>query len=407
MKMMMSLALLLSFSSVYANTNFNKRFQINRGDDGAITSIRISHAKNISSVVSVKGFWNSLKTEIYDFQNAARESKDLEADLERIAESLRSERINMLGEEEGIRESETLQASLSSLKTADLKQIFRDIEKSDFLVKFQAKLKEAFSYIDPAIIANPAHSNFFYKRNVGNQIVKWALDFAIKKFAANIPVLDTVGFVIHKLMGFVADQRSFHQNIFLYYAQVYSPEELGLTKEEVDTAVSSIFESRIGLTGYQESKAAQADWMNYGFNKFYKLVREANSKVKYLAPYYISMGKRLSYAFNFVEDQKGEKIINLFEKAHMFTSRASTAFDFKYPTRILRERTLIYLAQFGLTFLPVPSLVKSAANYVANSFYVDQGKTEGALVGYFEDKGESRLASIIMRQSVNPFILLK
>ena len=112
------------------------------------------------------------------------------------------------------------------------------------------------------------------------------------------------------------------------------------------------------------------------------------------------IGKRLGYAFSYAEDEAGGKIVNLLSQAHMFSSKPAVAFDFKKPRKVLITRSLVYLAQLGLSFVPLPGLIKSAANAVADSFYVDQGKTEGTLVGFLEDRGENKLAHIIMRQSV-------
>ena len=147
--------------------------------------------------------------------------------------------------------------------------------------------------------------------------------------------------------------------------------------------------------------------MIYGFDKFYKLVRQANVKKRSLGGLYHTIGARLGYAFNFVEDDKSSKIVNLFENAHMFTSKPAVSFDFKRPAQVLITRNLVYLAQLGLSFIPMPGIIKTAANTVANSFYIDQGKTEGALVGYFEDKGEQKFANLLVQQSVNPFLFVK
>ena len=403
MRLVTGLLLLLSFSALSGVENFEKRFKFVRNADGSLHTVKMKSARSMNAI-SVNGFWQSLKREIQEFQDAAKNRDRLNEDLKRIEESLRSEEFSFSGGEKGLEEKESLKKSLKNLRKVDLKEVFAQIEKSEFIKKFQAKLKEAFAFVDPAIIARPDHSSFFYKRNAGNQVAKWALNFINDRFSS-VPVLNTAVFVVNKLMKFVADKRAFHQNIFLYYTEVYSAEELGMTKEEVDQVVSSIFESRIALTGFQESKAAQANWMNYGFDKFYKLVRQANAKRRSLEKVYGGVGARLGYAFNFVEDDRSSKIVNLFEKAHMFTSKPAVAFDFINPAKVLMTRNLVYLAQLGLSFVPLPGIVKTAANAVADSFYCDQGKTEGALVGYFEDKGEQKFANLLIQQSVNPFLM--
>lgn len=399
--------LLLFNLSLFAQVEgFEKRFSFQRDSSGEIQNVRIKWRQKTKNLLTVEGFWQSLKQKIKDYQSSSYHTRQFKADLDRLSRTLRSEMRTFSGKPVGIEEVEALKKSLSKLRNFNLQSIFSQIEKSGFIKKFQEKISEAFTFVDPHLIARPTHANFFYRRNIGNQVAKWAMDFIGKKFDT-VPVLNTAIFLVKKTMTFVGDQRSFYQNMFLYYVQKHSPEELGLTKEEVDTIVSSIFESRIGLMGYKESKYAQENWIDYGFDKFYKLVRQGNARARGIEDLYTHIGERIGYAFLYVEDKSGEKIVNLFEKAHMFTARPAVSLYLKKPAKVLRERTLVYLAQFGLSFIPLPGIVKSAAQHVANSFYVDQGKTEGALVGFLEDRGEGRIAQLILRQSVNPFLFMK
>ena len=192
--------------------------------------------------------------------------------------------------------------------------------------------------------------------------------------------------------------------MLLHYLQNSSEAELGLTVEEADKIFSSIYESRISAINYRESNQAAATWAKYGLNKFYAMVRTANNKLRRSAR---TMDAVQRYNFAFFEAKiDGERVVkNLIHFKHGWSSQMATAYNYDQPDKVRRFRSLLNLGQVGLGFLPIPGWLKGQAESFIESYYVEQKRLEGALVGYFESNSNMVMAKAIKAQMINPYIL--
>jgi hypothetical protein len=346
---------------------------------------------------SLKPYLNQIKEDIKaEIDRMRLKGYDVEID-EFIAE------ISENGNKEIDENSLVVRDSLSNLPNINVDRAFSAIHDHGVLKKFKLDLREALKFLDLTIISNPNDARFFYRRNVTYEVVKRAIDFAKKRFD-NIPILNLVSFVMVRVHDLVLEQRMFHQNMLLHYLQNHDHTTLGLTKKEVDHVFSSIYESRIGAINYGESNRAAANWTDFGINKFFTMVRGANTRIRRTNSTYDQVNARYNYAFVEVVE-KGERVVkNLIDNKHTFSSKAPTAYNYDKPGKVKRTRALLNLAQVGLGFLPIPGWLKGQVDSFLESFYVKQKLTEGALVGYFEEQGNMVMAKKIKAQMINPYI---
>jgi hypothetical protein len=239
-------------------------------------------------------------------------------------------------------------------------------------------------------------------------VVVWALNEAKKRFT-HLPILNIASFVIVRVHDMMLEQRHFAHNMLLHYFENIPETKLGMTKEEVDRAVSSIYEYRIEATSVFESNNAARDWLNYGMNKFYMSVRAGIAVTREwtsgLSPMAFTNVKKLNWAFAEVTHQNVRKIYHLHHRAFMFSMKPSLAYDFSKPQRVKQLRALLNIGGTVLGFLKIPDGLKSSVHTFMNSFYVQQVRTEGALVGYFETAGNSQMLKSIFDQRSNLYIV--
>ena len=115
--------------------------------------------------------------------------------------------------------------------------------------------------------------------------------------------------------------------------------------------------------------------------------------------------KKIDYAFAEVTEQGARKIYHLHVANHMFTSKPALAFDYANPQRVKRNRALLNLAGVAMGFIKIPGWLRSSADNFMKSFYVQQVRMEGALVGHFESTGESAMVNRIYSQRANFYIV--
>lgn len=397
------LILVLSFSAiaeVQTLDGYNKRFNLKRDDNGVLTAVKMKFTSKFSLKPYLTQIKNDLKEEISRMRNSDK------AMVEAEINALVDEMIANSDKSEDARENAGLvRESLLNLPNINVDKSFVEIQKHDVLKKFEFDLKKALKMLDLSIIADPTDARFFYRKNVTYEVVKRALDFAKKKFDS-VPVLNLVAFVVVKVHDLVLEQRTFHQNMLLHYLENVSEKELGMSKTEADHVYSSIFESRIGVTGWGESSRAAANWDFYGTDKFFATVRSGNNRIRRSGNSTMTMASKVNWGFVKATNDKGEKVIlNLVNNQHMFSGKMGTAYNFDKPNKVKRTRSLINLGQVGLGFLPIPGWIKSLATQFAESFYVQQKLTEGALVGYFESNGNTKMFNAIMKQNINPYLV--
>lgn len=387
-------------------TGFNNRFAFQKNEEGKITAIRL---KKVVRSFSIMPFLEQIKADLTAEQNSFKALNDAEKEAE-IDQMLYEMGLDPYAKDgNGAEEARRMKESLMNLKNIDLNAAFAKLKTTDFWKEFERKLQEAFLFIDPTVLANLEDARFFYKRQVTYQVVMWALEQAPKVFG-DIPVLNMATFVIVRIHDMMLEQRHFHHNMFLHYVETIPETKLGMTKEEVDRAVSSIYEYRIQLTNLPESNRAARDWLNYGMNSFYMMVRSGNSRIQsWKAPLSNSRFsdiKKINYGFAEVMEEGNKKIYHLHINGHQFSQKAALAFDYSDPKRVQRNRALMNFAGIALGFVPnIPEWIKGNVQTFLQSMYVQQVRMEGALVGYFESTGDQAMTKKIYRQRNNFYIV--
>jgi hypothetical protein len=295
-----------------------------------------------------------------------------------------------------------------NIPNINVEEAFVGVNQTDFWKEFQTKLQEAMLFIDPTVLANLEDPRFFYKKNVTYKVVEWALREAQKRFS-NIPVLNIATFVIVRVHDMMLEQRHFHHNMLLHYFETIPETQFGMSKEEVDRTVSSIYEYRIDATNFIESNKAARDWLNYGMNNFYMTVRSGNNRIReWQGPFtnvrFENM-KKLNFNFVEVTEDGARKIYHLHKNAHQFSSKPALAYDYSNPKRVKRNRALLNLGGVAIGFIKLPGWLKGSVETFIKSFYVEQVRLEGALIGYFESTGDSVMIEKIYSQRANYYIV--
>ncbi|HXH29437.1 MAG TPA: hypothetical protein VNJ01_01370 [Bacteriovoracaceae bacterium] len=396
------LAVSFSFQALaqdLSRQGFAGRFNLVKNEQGKVHVIKLKRA---TTRFSIMPFLNQIKSDLLANQNKFLKMTDSakEAEIDSMLLDLGFD--PYAKNEEGAEEAQKIKESLLNVKNIDVEATFAQLDKKDFWKEFEAKLHEAFLFIDPTVVANLEDPRFFYKRQVTYKVVLWALDQAKKRFSS-IPVLNIASHVIVRVHDMMLEQRYFHHNMLLHYFEKIPEAELGMSKEEVDRAVSSIYEYRIDATGFLESNRAARDWLNYGMDNFYKMVRAGDNRMRTFEGFQGS--KKINCAFTEVSEAGARKIYHLHMNGHQFSKKPALAYDYSAPNRVKRNRSLLNLAGIGLGFIKMPGFLKSSIDNFIKSFYVQQVRMEGALVGYFESTGDQAMIKNVYAQRANFYIL--
>jgi len=384
---------------------FKERFTLVRDAEGKIHLIRLN---KVVKTFTLMPFLEQLKTDLLgeqeSFNGLYADEKEAEFD-----EMLFQMGIDpYLKAQSGQEEIQKLKESFLNIKNIDVEKTFKSLAQGDFWKKFERKLNEAFQFIDPTILVNLNDPRFFYKRTVSYEVIRWALEEAKKRFN-EVPVLNIASFIIVRVHDMMLEQRHFHHNMLLHYFESLPESKLEMTKEEVDRAISSIFEYRIEVINFLESNRAAADWLNYGVNRFYQMVRSGNSKIRSWesssAQVDFKEMKKLNFAFIQAKEEGVDKIFHLHHNAHQFSQKPALAFDFSKPDQVKRNRMILNLAGMALGFIKIPSFIKANVDSFLKSFYVSQVRAEGALVGYFESNQNLEMIDRIFSQRSNFYIV--
>jgi hypothetical protein len=381
---------------------FFKRFQVIRSTDGKLEGIR---DRTLPIKFSVEPYVKLVKAQLLDEQKKLN-SVDLASGKydSKIKEMMaEGQDYNLTGNQ--VEFDENVQVVVDSLKKLALVNVdfvFSHEMFKDIVAKFEGKLSDAITALDPTLIANVNDPTYFYKKNVTYKVVTWALDFA-RKSMSNVPMLNTVSYVVVEVEKLITERRQFHQNMLLHYLENFKEEELGLTHDEVNLIWSSIYESRIQWYEFWESNNAKGNWAKYGANNFYFKFRVATTNLKDTQAIYSEVGERANYAFQKVTFNNEKVIINLVDNENMFQQRPAVAYNYDRPTQAKIKRVTLTLAQLGLSFIPMPSIIKDNVGGFIKSYYEKQKITEGALYGYFESHGDTKGTQLIKDQYLNPF----
>jgi hypothetical protein len=400
---------LMSVSAFAQNLNaagFQNHFNVIKDDQGQVSVIKLKRATKLFTLKPfIQQIVNDLKGE--QAKMAKMTDSELEAEVDQLLENAGYNPYSLAGEQ-GAEESRNFKASILNIRNIDVDATFAELDVRDFWAEFEAKLNEAFLFLDPSVLTNNNDARFFYKKNVTYKVVTWALEQAKKRFA-NVPVLNIASFVIVRIHDMMLEQRHFHHNMLLHYFENVSEADLGMTKSDVDRAVSSIYEYRIEATAYTESNRAAANWANYGMNNFYQLIRTGNNQVSGWTSGMSTLGftnvKKINFGFAEVSQNDVRKIYHLHHKAHQFSGKPSLAFDYSKPNQVKRNRSLMNLGCVALGFINIPGGIKNAVENFVKSMYVQQVRAEGALVGYFETSGNTEMKNSIYAQRSNLYII--
>jgi hypothetical protein len=394
---------LTALAQDFSLKGFESRFELIKNTEGRVTHIKLKRA---TTKFTLKPFFTQIKLDLLGEQQSMLALSESERDQE-FNEMFQSMGID-LSTKSGQQEAQAFKDSILNIKNIDIEDAFAQIDDQEFWSEFETKLNEALNFIDPTILVNLEDPRFFYKKAVTHKVVVWALEQAQKRFS-QIPFLNIATFVIVRVHDMMVEQRHFHHNMLLYYFEKVKETELGMTKEEVDRAVSSIYEFRIDPTNFFESSNAAADWLNYGMNKFYMMVRSGNMTVReWSGPfqtYPFKNVKKINFGFAEVTENDVRKIYHLHTPSHMFTMKPSLAYDFSKPLRIKNNRALMNIGSVALGFLKLPAWLRSSALQFIRSMYVQQVRLEGALVGYFDSTGNTQMRKAIFAQRSNLYIV--
>lgn len=401
--LVVALISLSAFAQERSVTGFNDRFSLLKNAEGKVTVIKLKRATRF---FTIKPFINQIKNDLLGNQAAFNKMSESEIDDLLIEAGINP---YALAAEEGAEEAQHMKESIMNLANIDVDASFKEMEaQADFWAEFQARLNEAMLFLDPSVVANLEDPRFFYKKAVTHKVVVWALEQAQKRFS-NVPILGMASFVIVRVHDMMLEQRHFAHNMLLHYFETVKETQLGMSKEEVDRSVSSIYEYRIQATDIFSSNRANADWLNYGMNNFYTIVRGGNATIQSWASPFSTLAfsevKKLNYAFAEVTQEGARKIVHLHHKANMFSGKPSLAFDYTKPNKVKQMRSLLNIGGVVLGFLKLPAIVKTNVDRFMKSIYVQQVRTEGALVGYFESTGNTSMMKSVYAQRSNLYIV--
>lgn len=403
----LSFGLLLSltaFAQDMSIDGFNNRFSLVRNAEGKVTVVKLKKATTKFSIMPfIEQIKQDLKDEQASFNGLTGDDKEAEIDG-----MLADMGLDPYAKDQGAEEARKIKEALLNIPNINVDAAFTELDQRDFWLEFQRRLQEAFLFIDPTVLANLNDARFFYKRQVTYKVVIWALEQAKKRFS-NVPILNIASFVIVRVHDMMMEQRHFHHNMLLHYFETIPETKLGMTKEEVDRTVSSIYEYRIDATDIFSSNRANADWLNYGMNNFYTQVRSGNARVRTWEGPFTNVNfqniKKLNFAFADVTQEGARKIYHLHLNGHQFTSKPALAYDYSNPKRVKRNRALLNLGGVALGFIQMPGWLKGNIDNFLKSFYVQQVRMEGALVGYFESTGDTVMINKIYAQRANFYIV--
>lgn len=384
---------------------FHKKFKLVKNDQGQVIAIKLRMAP---ALFSVAPYIAQIKQDLIEAQKRLRGQSlvSIETQVDDMLVEMGSERNGLVDDTN----SRQIKNSLINIPQLQIEESFAQVDAKDFWKEFESKMLEAMMFVDPSVMARLDDPRFFYKKQVTHQVVVWALNQAKKKFA-NVPILNLASFVIVRIHDMMLDSRTYHHNMLLHYFENAPESELGMTKDEVNFAMSSIYEYQIGVTGYSESNRAAANWGAYGWNKFYAAVRAGNTTVRnWQSPFssYVYQDiKKVNFGYAEVKENGARKIVSLSQKAHQFSGKPAVSYDYSNPAKVRQNRALLQLAHIGLGFITIPNWIKSNVDKFIQSTYVMQSRAEGSLVAHFELQGDTQMAAEIARQKSNPYILIQ
>jgi hypothetical protein len=389
----------ISFTSFATNLSaFKKRFEFVRNDQGGVEYIR---DRSITAKFSIAPYLRFIKESLQEEQALMKNKGDYDSQIQGLFDD-QGENLIGYGDEKSNGQSQIVVDSLRTLENVDFDEVFNDSKFKEVIKEFEWKLSDALLKLDPTVLAHVKDMDFFYQKRVTYQVLTWGLNFA-KKRLSQVPILNTASYVLVRVEELVRQRRLFHQNMLLHYLEQASEQELGITHDEANHIMSSIYESRIDWFAFWESRSAQANWDKYGVNNFFGAIRINNNRFRRMTSTFSQVGARLNYAYQDVLKGEENVVLDLFNTEHMFSRNLAVAYNRDSPNKVVRKRMVIQLAELGLSFIPLPSFIKGIAEDFMQSFYKQQALTEGALYGHFESTGNQEGMNRLKVQILNPF----
>lgn len=402
MRILCTLIAICLSAQIFASVeSFEKRFELVRDQDGTLIQIK---DRNFVEDVRLSRYLSFIKERIEEALQNESFGRSTDAKSDYVMGLMTSH------EEESSRAELDLEwmrpyvkGSIEAFEVHNLGRILRNRKVKEVFNKFEAQLNREWVLLGLGIIARPGDAQFFYKRNVGYQVVTMGLNLA-KSMLGEIPLLNIASQMIVEYERAVRERRLYHQNMFLHFAENYAADELGMTDKEMDHVVSSIYEARIQWFNYFESEKAVELWDRYGFDKFYARIRQANQLLIMRPDIFETLGTRINYAFQDATSKDRKVIYNLFDSAHQFTSMPAISYYYEQPNRIKMERSLMELVKAGLGLITIPDFAKTLITGHIDSMYKKQRLTEGGLMAHLEEVENHSLKRRIHAQNLNPFI---
>ncbi|MDZ4661921.1 MAG: hypothetical protein SGJ18_09935 [Pseudomonadota bacterium] len=391
-KFMIYLFILTLLSPIAAQSDtgqsFFGRVQVERDASGGLKRVYLKNRQRFSEKNIVQNFVD-----------------DILAAQEKIKSANSTSVLKMAGESKDwpLGSREMVEQSLVFLKEYDLKPVLDDPSVRNAM-EYLVQQAESEGH-DFRVLAVPDNPSYFNANEQAMKIAMQALDL-VKLAVGNSYGVNVAIFVIRTLFDMILERRTFFQNYILYHFDKYGPEKFGITRVEANKITSSVFESRIAWWDFWERNYAKINWDQYGQGKYVDFLVQAEKRKNSGNSEVSKWGEKHGFAFHSGEVGSLNKVLNLVNPWSVVSDKLSVGYDFSNTSRIRYERTLFYLLQMAIRLAPVP-LVSTVFDFFMESMYIPQRQMEGVLFGYFEDAGLNKEANIVVRQSINPFLLME
>lgn len=298
---------------------------------------------------------------------------------------------------------ESFEKAFDWLKKTNVGKLLTEEKFLKFLGEL-AKLSDEYTK-DPdyIIMANLDNPTYFYKKQFGK-----FLGNQLKKLIKN--QLELASYV--KLITFVADdytrhvlnKKTYHQNILAFYLESVPSDQLGLTEQEKNRALSSIADSRLsfGFSGMSKSKKIKNNFDSYGYDLWAKSSVDAEKRWNKHQGLFDSRLEKQTSVFSVVSHGQSPIVVNLGVKKDKSSDKPSYVYDKECPDFVYEMRKNYEFIRIALGMSPIP--YSSRLFTVFKSKYQPQAMSEGSYAGYLEATGDAETKAVIQKQSMNPLL---
>lgn len=386
-------------SSIFAQSldQFHRRYTLERNSSGALIKIIDNDI-----TLAVENF--SLGDEIHKLtlliqtmnkDNSNRTQSEIKHDLKNVLEDLSNNK------EDYIPIIDELTSIIAELPSSKL---WNSDHASGVYRKLEQNWKDEVKNGSFSIIANLEDKYYFYKINLHNQLMSGVISLA-KSVVPGGAALNAVTYIIKRFSSFVEDSKVYHQNILLQYLTSFSYEDLGMTEQERNLAISSVMEAKTKWFDVFSLFRVKKNWEYFGVKKIQKEQKKAWKRLSKHRDKYSYVGDSIGTYFYNVGFKKGNNgIVNLLKGKFLFISRPSVTWIKERPNYVFTKRLAYELAKFTVSVIPV-KFVSSIFNPLINSFHKTQIKQEGNLLGYYESWGNDEMKKVMLKQSINPILI--